>query len=245
MGYTKIVQFGDTTLIYEYEKNIRNNKRPNFSSLLKGTNRKKKKRKISPFVFRSDRSIKRSRDNFFRLVHHNNCNSNTIHFLTLTFAYDIDYKKASQYQSQFFARFKSHYPEIPLRYISVPEKTKKNRFHFHLLVYDLPSKFSQFERETRNLQRLFHRGYLDILPVSSVTPGLSGYLSKYLSKSLKDQKNQNKRGYNSSRNIKKITSYGSNTLSTFTDIIPTKQPLQVQQYNVPYLGRCIKKIIIN
>jgi len=145
MGYSKIVQYGDTTEIYEYSKNLntKNEGIPHLKALrlLKTVpnNEKKRNYKKPPTqqqlfriqqkakkYFRSRRSIARSKLNFFRLCHNNNCKANTIHFLTLTFAYDVEYKKANAIIRQFFRRIRNSYA-APISYICTPEKTKKGR----------------------------------------------------------------------------------------------------------------------
>lgn len=253
MSYTKIVQFGNITEIYEYEntlktKGIDHVKAEAFLNGVgdNGEYAPPKKPKKTKKTHRTKRSIKRSRDNFFRLCHHNNCLADTITFVTLTFAYDLTYKKATQYVSEFMARIQKNRPEISLSYISVPELTKKGRYHFHLLVYDLPPQTAQLERKTRNFQRLFQRGYVDISPATYTSEGIAGYMAKYMAKALKDKKNEAERGYNCSRNIKKFYSVGGNSLSDYSDlIIPTEHIADIKEstYNVKILGMCKYKKI--
>jgi hypothetical protein len=252
MGYTKIIQYGNITEIYEYEKNINYNRKRYVSQ-----NTKKRNRQIlalskqNKTYQRTKRSIQRTVKNFFRLCHHNNTHAKTIHFLTLTFAYDLSYKTALRHVSRFMERVAKIKKEAPLSYISVPELTKKGRYHFHLLVYNLSSEVAgtQYEnedytteRETRNLQRLFERGYIDILPTKYTSQGLAGYMAKYMGKALTDPKNETTRGYNCSRNIKKITSAGGNSVNQFLEhIIPDNiAKKEVVSYNVPYMGQVIK-----
>jgi hypothetical protein len=244
MGYTKILRYGDTIEIYNYEKNIDNTRRKGVSNKTRARSKKIREHAKSRGTYqKSKASILRSTHNFFRLCHHNNINARTIHFVTITFAYDLAYKTATRNVSEWFRRIKENYPEISLSYISVPELTKKGRYHFHLLVYDLPPETAERERETRNFQRLFQRGYIDISLASYTSKGLAGYMAKYMAKALYDFKNEAVRGYNCSRNIKKIYSAGGNSLSGYTDlIVPTDgiADLEESEYNVPYLGRCIK-----
>jgi hypothetical protein len=243
MGYTKIVQFGNVTEIYDYEKN-RPDYKPRYVSELTKKRQKQTRlhEKSKGSYSRSKRSIKRSTDNFFRLCHHNNYLADTVHFVTLTFAYDLTYKEASRHVAHWFQRIKKNYPAIPISYISVPEITKKGRFHFHLLVYDLPPETASVERKTRNFQRLFQRGYVDISPATYLSEGIAGYMAKYMAKALTDEKNETTRGYTCSRNIKKIFSASGNTLCGYTDmIIPTTDVVNSEKkvYDVPYLGKCV------
>jgi len=275
MGYVKINQFANVTEIYAYDKeikprtpnhlkafklanNIKNNEQYTSFDIVK--QRKKLQRiqsKAKGIYKRKDSSIKRSKDNFFRLCHHNNYSANTIHFLTLTFAYDLSFKTACRHVARFMEKIQTHSSEIPTSYISVPELTKKNRFHFHLLVYNLPTRLAgqtvragnaiyTTERETRNLQRFFERGYVDIVPATYTSRGIAGYMAKYMAKSLEDTRYESSRGFNCSRNIKKIRSAGGNSLNQYDDmIIPTDNlvSIDISEYNVPYLGKCQYKKI--
>jgi len=244
MGYTKIVQFGNVTEIYEYEKNINRHRRTRVSSLTKKRNKKIRDDKKNKKQYqRSPQSIKRSRDSFFRLCHHNVCHAETVHFLTLTFAYDIPYKTASRHVARFMERVSKAPQEISIRYISVPELTKKGRYHFHLLLFDLSSEIAKRERKTRNLQRQFQRGYVDIMRASYSSKGIAGYMSKYMGKALVDFKNEVSRGYNCSRNIIRPYYAGGNTLSQHLAMIVPEGHVQEGSYDVPYLGKCHYKKI--
>lgn len=262
MGYTRILQYGDITEIYEYEKPI--NKRNNPSTLqatrLSKTvpvNEKKRNYKKPPTkselqalqrkaknYSRSRRSVARSRQNFFRLCHHNNCNASTIHFLTITFAYDVPYPKTKRYVAQFMDRVTRQFKQSSISYISVPELTKKGRYHYHLLVYNLPTSEAKQERYTRNFQRQFNRGFIDLRFAPNNTEKIAGYMAKYMGKAIGNSNSQAERGYTCSRNIKKITSQGSNQLDTYMDlIIPDGKSIETREYDVPYLGRCYKTVI--
>lgn len=287
MGYKKIVQYGDTVEIYHYDKPIHRKQPPSWikhNQLVEGvkplqsTSVKKKRAKKTLLssrkkgvYLRSDSSIRRSKINFFRLCHHNNHLADTIHFLTLTFPldYELNYKKARRHVSDFMARLKKRNGGVPVRYISVPELTKEEQWHFHLLVYDLPSEISgrpisirrydkrkeQFEfvqatteRFTRTIQMLFQRGYVDIVPATYTSAGIAGYMAKYMAKALGDSRYEITRGYNCSRGIEKIRSAGGNSLSQFDEyLIPVEGVAESMEtvYSVPYLGNCrYKKIKI-
>ena len=140
MSYVKILQYANVTEVYEYEKTVKRDTPAARKARLKkmddrlyyavyGTrdvvaDRRRLRRvqlKEKGLYKRTKRSIKRSTDNFFRLVHHNVYDSKTIHFLTLTFAYDISYKEALKAQWQFFKRLKeADSAAVSVRYISAP-----------------------------------------------------------------------------------------------------------------------------
>jgi len=260
MGYTKIVQYGNVTELYEYEKDRNTNRRrePSIRVLALGfgekstastysslkQKRQKESRRLAKqrgVYRRKKRSVLRTTQKFFRLCHHNNIIEKHIHFFTLTFSYDLSYKEASRHVRRFMERVCASSPEIPVRYISVPELTKKNRFHFHLLVYGIPPEQTREERKTRNFQRLFERGYVDIRYATYTSKGISGYMAKYMAKAFTDERIEGTRVYNCSRNINKITSFGSNTLSAYDDFVPTEEidEIEKRDYDVPYLGKCL------
>jgi len=260
MGYTKIVQYGDVTEIYRYEKNISRKKGisvkkamqlqgdwdDSVSSILPTVQSKRlKENRLAVLAKgqakRSKASIRRSKTNFFRLVHHNNCCADTIHFVTLTFAFDVAYLNANEYVRQFFKRLRRHHKEISIHFISVPEKTKKGRFHFHLLVYDLPPETASIERETRYIQRYFQRGYVDVVLAGYRTKGLAGYMAKYMAKSLGDETYAAGRGYSHSQGIAKPSSAGGNSFDQYIDYIvdfDNVAKTETSSYDVPYLGNC-------
>lgn len=265
MGYTKIIQYGNVTEVYNYEKShktetsssrkarLRKHKNRLYHAVYGTSDVKKDRAKRAKDLARkkgiykrSDASIRRSKTNFFRLCHHNNVSADTINFITLTFLEDHPYEKTLLYVKIFFNKLRESYSERPISYIAVPELTKKGRFHFHLLVYDLPSNTAERERETRNVQRQFQRGYVDVRPATYTSKGIAGYMAKYMAKALSDEKYGAIRGYNCSRNIKKVTTYGSNSLSSYASlIIPTENVAEIEEasYDVPYLGTCsFKKI---
>jgi len=95
------------------------------------------------------------------------------------------------------------------------------------------------ERETRNFQRLFRRGYIDIMPTTKVTKGIAGYMAKYMAKNMRVGHDSTRRYYNTSRNIEKIYSGGSNSLSGYTDMIVGDNPVDMcKTYDTIWLGRC-------
>lgn len=241
MGYTKIIEYGDIIETYEYSKRLTKKERKPLSKLQKKRASERRRKAI-----RRAYSIRRSVQSFFRLVHHNNLQAKSISFVTLTFANDIDFKTSSRYVSHFFQRIKKTQIELPISYISVPEFTKKGRIHYHLLVYNLPTEMVKNERNSRYLQRQFSRGYLDLLLATNVTTGIAGYMAKYMRKTFEFNKSPSWRGYNCSRNIKKIYSAGSNSLDSHIDLFVDKEDLiKTNQYDTMWLGSCIKKTYKN
>lgn len=243
MGYTKVVQYGNYTEIYEYEKDLNTTRRPR-KALSKIQKARKNRRESDKPRIRSPYSIRRARRNFFRICHANNLKAKTIHFCTLTLAEPTDYRTFLRYLSEFHRRLKNGFQEEgypPISYIGVPELTKKGTYHFHLLIYNLPPTERIRERKTRNLQRCaWQRGYLDIRYADRVTSGIAGYMAKYMGKFLANPTNEARRAYSSSRNIDKVTITSGNKVfdKDFTPHPVGEIAQRVTTYDVPYLGTC-------
>lgn len=231
MGYTRIVQYADINLVYTYSKSLNPNRKKHVQ---------KRKRDNSGKI-RLRRNIQRARDSFYRLCHHNVASADTVTLATLTLPVDVSYSVFSRYVSDFFARLKkyvSSFQNQEISYIGVPELTKKGRYHMHLLIFNLPPSKVTTERDTRNFQRLYGRGYSDFRLAHNRSPRLASYLAKYMAKTLGDSRHTARRAYNCSRNIKKITSYGSNTLDTYVDDIIDGSLIKTYNYETKYFGAC-------
>jgi len=118
MGYTRVVQYGDITQIYQYSREYHYKER-----YISPTEKKrKKKRDLLKVKTRTKRSIYRSRLRFFRLCHHNNIYAKTISFCTLTFATNVSQQEAQRAISEFYRRINRKIETtIPISYVSVPE----------------------------------------------------------------------------------------------------------------------------
>jgi len=240
-----VIKAGNITEIYEYEKPFLPRPIKPLSKLQKKRAAARREARKKANLPRTKRAANRCYTNFFRLVHHNNSVAHTIHFITLTLASDYDYKTASRFLAHFFERVKKAQNKIPLDYISVPEFTKKGRIHFHLLVYDLsPCWFN--ERETRNLQRFWGRGYLDLRPAVQKGAALAGYLAKYMAKSLNHSNSPSWRGYSCSQTIKRLFTYSGNEISDYFYLDLQDSDLHyIAQYDTLWLGRGVYKKFVS
>jgi len=243
MGYTKYVKYGNTIEVFEYGKDVNPNRR---KKTLTALERRRRAERIAMYGYqRSDFSTKRAKRNFFRLCDHNNTHADSITFVTLTFASDCVYRDCLRDLNAFYKKIRNIYESKghkEISYIGVPELTEKGRYHFHLLMYNLPASCTERERATRNLQRLWTKGYLDLASANYRTKGLAGYMAKYMGKALGSNKSEARRGYNCSRNIEKIFSKGSNSPSLWSDIMDQMVigtlATSIVQYETPYLGTC-------
>jgi hypothetical protein len=223
----KITQFGGNTHIVEYAK------------LPKRKRYTKKSRFIREKPFRTERSLKRAKRFFYRLCAHNIFYASTVTLATFTLLEDLDYLQLSRYISNTFKKINHEQAsknQNEVSYIGTYEKTKKGRFHAHLLLFDLPSCKQKTERHTRYIQNKYTRGYVDISPAYNKSPRLASYLSKYMAKSYLDIATP--RAYFTSRNIKKPTT--ATLTSQDTDFINEHiidlSTLQITQYSTKYLG---------
>lgn len=241
MGYTKIVRYGDILEIYGYEKDINRNRGVKKSTKLQRDRRKKAI--LEGRYQRSSFSVQRARRNFFRLVHHNNVFASSIVFLTLTYAFDRSRVDSLRDLSLFFKLLNKKYGSLEnkgISYIGVPELTKKARIHYHLLVYNLSPQAVQNERSTRDIQRLWRRGYVHSDIARDKSEKIAGYMAKYMAKSMSDKRFAAWRSYTCSRNIEKVADAGGNAFSQYVELAKPDDALalKVEEYNVPYLGTC-------
>jgi len=269
MGYAKVIQYGDRTEIRQYQKALyRKPPDPLRATILASVTRMGKERdpttvsgalariqeikqlikepiKRTPQKIITHRSFLRTKQNFFRLCHLNVVTSQSVVFMTVTFNYDIEQKKAARRIEEFYKRLQKNTKSgKKLSYISVAEKTKKNRIHYHFLLFNLSSEEIKNERTTRNIQRQFNGGFVDICPTSNRSEKIARYMAKYMAKSFRDSKIEKRRNYNCSRNIIKPTETGSNEITNYLDLIlPVENSISYEShYDVPYLGKCVKKI---
>jgi len=260
MGYTKIVQYGNTTEIYEYEREYRLQVRTRTLSRLERKRRSEARlQAISRGqVQKSKYALRRAKTNFFRLV------SETLHqrgkplFITLTVNGEhISVPKAYQYLAQFKTKVENKMGTT-VTYIAVPEFQKKSgRIHLHVLAWGIPNPtiIETTERNTRNLQRLYRRGFLDVRFAYDNSPKLASYLAKYMQKANADRRLSGKKAYTTSRGINRPRIQGSNTLSEYLRLYgpeseyslkPDEKDIdheQIRTYDTEYLGKCKLTII--
>ena len=242
--YTRIIQYADITEVYKYTKSPSIKPRKRLSSI-----QRKRKKDVQTNKKRTRYSSFRARQQFFRLVYNNLYSCNNSAFITFTFAFDLDYNHATRLLSRFFIRlnkYVSSFQDIKTSYIGVPERTKNGRYQFNYIFFNLPSKILTTERDTRNLQRLFSAGYIDICPTYDKSEKIAGYMAKYLSKTFENDNNRKGRAYNCSRNIIKTTSYSTSQDFAYYDLIlPDHGLIKQSTYDTLHLGQCIKEIYKN
>lgn len=241
MAYSRIVQAGIVINTYQYSKDYVSKRKRDY-----GRNKRRKRQTgagLHKVQFRRFGSIQRAKKGFFNLVAANLQGIEKPTFLTLTCYDDLDVAVAYVALRDFFSRVARKHGK-GFRYIAVPEWQKRGNLHFHALVWGFDPSVAETERNTRNIQRCWARGFCDVRPVEYNGLGIAGYMAKYLVKGLEDTRLANRRAYTCSRNVFRPTAYGSNALTDEMDnFIPIDYGIFKQKrYNVPYLGECLHTV---
>lgn len=248
MGYTKIIQSGDYIEVYRYQKNrLENGLRQKRKS---STQRKRRSRQDyrgdSIANQRTAANIKRAKSGFFRLVSANLQGSENPAFVTLTVTKECDVDIAYYYLKQFVQRLRK-IKGVGIRYIATPEWQPVSGFiHFHCLFWGLAEEDQDrkdFDRDRRNYQRQWLRGYCDVRFAKNRELAIAGYMAKYMAKASEDKRLRNIRAYSSSRNCKRPYSAGSNSLDNHLDLVLGEEGVDIDvvrnaKYDTLWLGRC-------
>lgn len=237
MGYARIVQYGDITELYEYEKDHVSTARTRYKSELE---KKRDRERRKQWVPKSEYSIRRAKTQFFKICSEALYTKGVPMFITLTnheddVSVDAGYKHIRQFKDNVKNKMGK-----AISYIAVPEWQKKGRLHYHLLVWGLCPKEAETERSTRNLQRLYGKGFVDVRMAYDSSPKLASYFAKYFTKAYTERRLSNKKAYTTSRTIDKPRTYGSNAFNAVSDLIIPDATciIKIDTYNTKYLGRC-------
>jgi hypothetical protein len=236
--YTKVIQAGDQIEVYQYQKklNVSRQKR----NYRKNKRRSKKENDSRNFTqYRTNRSIQRARQSFFRLVAANLHKDKKLAFVTLTtFEQKLDLKYGYQALRFFWKNVRRLRPE--LKYILVPEWQKRGALHYHCLVWGLTDSDVYGEKRTRNFQRCWARGFVDVRFAKNSNLAIAGYMAKYLVKALEDSRLSNQRAYSCSRNVERPSEAGSNQLIDLLDVVlpDNKKIVKHKIYDTLWLGEC-------
>lgn len=188
---SKVTVVGNYLEIKEYEKEIRR---------VKVYRRRKAVLQSSARLsIRSESSLKRKKQNFIRLVRSNLVGSDSPSLFTLTMfevlSVESSYKALGVFMRRLRKRFKKNF-----RYIAVLEFQERGAVHFHVMIWGLPINSILNERSNRFYQSLWQRGFVDCISTDGQIK-LAGYLAKYLSKSMSDERLHNQKAYRASGNI--------------------------------------------
>jgi len=235
MGYTKVIQSGDLTEIYEYERNLPVIKRKTRVAQRDSTGKRSDRR----FSSRNPADIRRSRKKFVRIVRANLRGNERPALLTFTMLQELSLRTSVRLFTKFIDRLRKRYG-TEFRYIAVPEFQKRGAVHFHVLMWGL-GHLCEKERTTRHFARLWACGFVDSHPTDG-SPKLAGYLGKYMSKCMRDLRLRGEKAYYTSRNALRPLSYGSGSLHSYLEyVIPSFPPSHQHEFDTEWLGRCIYK----
>jgi len=196
VGYTKVIKSGNIIEVYQYEKApaLRSYTRRRRHVQEKAADRGP----VRPHKRRGD-NLLRLRRGFIRLVRTNLVGDSNPAFLTLTMRSIVSLEAAAARYTRFAVRLKKAFGS-DIRYIGVPEFQKRGAVHYHVLVWGIPPDVIVSERQERMIAALWGEGFVDCV-LTDGSLKLAGYLGKYMTKSLLDERLGGKRAYYASRNI--------------------------------------------
>lgn len=195
------------------------------------------------FIRRSD-NIKRLRKDFVRLIRANLVRAQPPALLTLTVVDSVSFETSVVWFNVFAKRLRRKFSTRELVYIAVPEWQQRGAIHYHVLIWGLPDETIKKERDTRCLQSLWLRGFVDCVATDG-HPKIAAYLGKYMQKALHDKRLLGKRAYNASRNVMRPLSTRSyatvDAVMTHEGYIQDEKPLQILEMDTVWCGRIIYK----
>jgi len=236
--YTKIYISGHELELYQYDK----------SPAPRAPSRKKSK--VSPFTgtlrIRRWDNANKTRKAFRRLVFANVVQGRPPALLTLTMLHVAPLSDSYPKIKEFFRRLRVK--GIVERYIAVPEFQKRGAVHFHVLVWGKITEYVSKERHTRTLQNIWGYGYVDIIQTDG-SPKLASYLSKYMSKTVSDNRLAGQKAFSTSSKVLRPVSYNTQTAIDYIrsefSLGVENLPLHVRQFSTEWLGTCTyKKYVI-
>lgn len=243
MGYCKIIIFGESLELYEYERDVIVVKR-RFTRSRK-VDSDIKDLGVSGEDSLSKRSLGKRQDNarraslaFRRIVASNLGGLTRPLLVTLTYRDNFtDLEGAYKHFSAFIQSLRHKYGKA-FKYVSVPEFQKRGAVHFHSLFWGLPEEVFLLERKTRTLAGLWGNGYV-YLKLTDGNEKLSFYLSKYMAKAFIDPRLKNQKCYVASRNIQRpvVVVGASPAWPVLEDYGVVGEPLVDREYDTKWLGK--------
>jgi len=205
-SYKKIIHYGDTLELYEYEKRpavARRAKRKHKSGYggpVMAHDRGDLRQPVESPPVRLPKNARRAVVGFKRLVTANMGATQNLVFATFTFAENIGDLRLARKNFNIFARaLKDKFGEH-LSYLVVAEFQQRGAVHFHSLIWGLPVEVVERERFTRLVAGIWQHGFVDIRSVRS-PQGIGLYLAKYLTKTFLDYRLKGMKAYIGSRNL--------------------------------------------
>lgn len=246
MGYNKIISYGNTLELYEYERDIIRLKPTVIYACERNPNDKNlgadgKDNLSEGQLGKREDNARRASLAFRRIVASNLGGSSRPLLVTLTYADNFtDLKGAYKHLSSFIQSLRHKYGK-DFRYVCVPEFQSRGAVHYHALFWGLPKEIFLLERTDRTLARFWGRGYVFIKETDG-DEKLSFYLSKYMAKAFIDPRLKNQKCYVTSRNIER-PNVMKGVASSGLDIIFNEyginenEPVLDREYLTSWLGK--------
>ncbi len=180
-------------------------------------------------------SLSRTRNTLIRLI---NANSRMwklidekIEPLFITFTFKENIKNVSQANplfTNFIKRLNYHIfktKDSVVKYVVVPEFQKRGAVHYHAVFFNLPPLDIKQERETREFQKLWEHGFIEIKAMNDV-PNIGLYMTKYMTKDATDRRLVGRKKYFSARELIKpdVVSY-EHTAGLMMDFLSDIKPI--------------------
>jgi len=155
---------------------------------------------------RTEMSLKRARQNLYRLVNSNLSNKFKPLFITFTFKENItNVEIANKKFTDFVRRLNFHYGK-KFRYLSVIEFQKRGAVHYHCVFFNLSVSWEELERSEHAVAGIWGLGFVDIEPIRNAK-AVAPYVCKYLNKGLHDKRLRGKKSYFTSRGLLRPESF--------------------------------------
>jgi len=237
LGYLKIIRSGSITEIYTYAKAPSSGRKK--GTVIDRTRRGSPRPRVGA-------NAERARKSFIRLVRSNIGTGEPPALITLTMLdivrIEVGYSCLSNYIRLLRRRFGKEF-----KYVAVPEYQKRGAVHFHILFWGLPQEVINHERRDRTLQRAWALGYVDCVATDG-SEKLAGYLAKYMSKSMSDERIAGKKAYACSRNIMRPVL--ATTLTGFENLgsefwAVDNVLLTEKEFQTEWLGKATYKMLYN
>ena len=221
--YKKAIVSGHVIEIYQYEKPVYSDYELNKIRQHEGRrqeasedNKQKNREKCSN---RAARTVR-------RLVNSNIAINSK--FLTLTFADHVtDLKKANYEFKKFKQRF-VYYLWVRIKYLCVPEFTKKGRIHYHVVLFNLPFV------KNKTLQSIWSNGFIKINKIDNCD-NVGAYVSKYMTKD--NEQMIEEKSYFTSRNLEKpLEIVNEKEIEILADSLSPTDVVYLNSFVNDYLG---------
>ena len=221
--YKKAIVSGHVIEIYQYEKPVYSDYELNKIRQHEGRrqeasedNKQKNREKCSN---RAARTVR-------RLVNSNIAINSK--FLTLTFADHVtDLKKANYEFKKFKQRFE-YYLGVRIKYLCVPEFTKKGRIHYHVVLFNLPFV------KNKTLQSIWSNGFIKINKIDNCD-NVGAYVSKYMTKD--NEQMIEEKSYFTSRNLEKpLEIVNEKEIEILVDSLSPTDVVYLNSFVNDYLG---------